>query len=381
MCRRRGPRMPARPIPTRGAGVEWVAQWQRRGHAFGEVNLRSPDPNAMLTIEDLSGTRKAVGVGSIKGSLPVGSYTAVLADPSGIDPRIPLDVTAGAVSELVLEPADRLDGFRADPTGALRWSSPAAQLAAVTRSIWANGHRAFLLVGGSAAVDPPAREIAGYPQRFERAGRLLPDERGWWVALPVRGPWRSVQLGGHRITVPAAPDSVSAVAFTAGATTVALFDTTHAEPAEIAAQDRVQEYLATGRLGAADLTSRFAVEAGQRWPWGAAAAIRRLIDRTRLARTAPQSPRDDRAVVDDGGGRRAAATVRGRRAAGPTSPAARSRALGGLAGLALTNPHRPAGVALLFRRPRRPSDVAWSRAGWRSAVTAGSPPGCPGGQW
>jgi hypothetical protein len=108
-----------------------------------------------------------------------------------------------------------------------------------------------------------------------------------------------VQLGGHRITVPAAPDSVSAVAFTAGATTVALFDTTHAEPAEIAAQDRVQEYLATGRLGAADLTSRFAVEAGQRWPWGAAAAIRRLIDRTRLARTAPQSPRDDRAVVDD----------------------------------------------------------------------------------
>jgi hypothetical protein len=253
----------------------------------------------MLTIEDLSGTRKAVGVGSIKGSLPVGSYTAVLADPSGIDPRIPLDVTAGAVSELVLEPADRLDGFRADPTGALRWSSPAAQLAAVTRSIWANGHRAFLLVGGSAAVDPPAREIAGYPQRFERAGRLLPDERGWWVALPVRGPWRSVQLGGHRITVPAAPDSVSAVAFTAGATTVALFDTTHAEPAEIAAQDRVQEYLATGRLGAADLTSRFAVEAGQRWPWGAAAAIRRLIDRTRLARTAPQSPRDDRAVVDD----------------------------------------------------------------------------------
>ena len=255
----------------------------------GDARVGSTDPNVMLTIEDSFGTSTAVGVGSITGSLAGGTYTVVLADPAGIDARVSFDVAAGRASELSLEPADRPDGFRVDTSGALRWSSPAAQLAAATRQIWAHGHRAFLLVGGSAAVPPPARVIAGYPQRFEHAGPLLPGDQGWWVALPVRGPWRSIQLGGHRITVPAAPDSVSAVAFTADTTTVALFDTTHAEPEQIAAQDRVQEYLAGGRLGAADLTSRFTVEAGQRWPWGATAAIRRLIDRTRQARAASDS--------------------------------------------------------------------------------------------
>ena len=84
--------------------------------------------------------------------------------------------------------------------------------------------------------------------------------------------------------MPIAPDSVSAVAITASQTSVALFDTTHARPEQIAAQDRVQQYLATGRLGAADLTSRLAVEADRRWPWGATAAVRRLIDGARRAR-------------------------------------------------------------------------------------------------
>jgi hypothetical protein len=91
-------------------------------------------------------------------------------------------------------------------------------------------------------------------------------------------------VGNRRITVPIAPDSVSAVAITSSHTSIALFDTTHPGPAQIAAQDRVQQYLAAGRLGAADLTSRLAVEADRRWPWAATAAVRRLIDGARRVR-------------------------------------------------------------------------------------------------
>ncbi len=254
--------------------------------AYGDVHLHSPDPTAMLIIEDGSGARCAVGVGSIAGRLPVGAYTAVLADPCGRDPRVPLTVRPDSLTELTLGPRPRADGFRVTGHRSLTWSSPAAQLALATSGVWARGHRSFLLIGGAASVPSAELLLDGFPDRFASHGVLPADDgesgsTGWWVAAPVHGPWHTVGLGEHRITVPAAPDSVSSVAITAEATTVALFDTTHPEPAEIAAQDRVQEYLAVARLGAADLTSRSSVQTGQRWPWGASAAVRRLIDRTR----------------------------------------------------------------------------------------------------
>ncbi len=263
----------------------------------GDVHLRSPDPNAMVIVEDGSGVRCAVGVGSIAGRLPPGGYTAVLADPCGRDPRVPLTVRQGSLTELTLAPRPRVDGFRVTGNRDLTWSSPAAQLALATSEVWARGHQSFLLVGGAASVPPAELLLEGFPDRFASHGVFTssgdePGRAGWWVAVPVHGPWHTVGLGHHRITVPAAPDSVSAVAITAAGTTVALFDTTHPEPAEIAAQDRVQEYLAIARLGAADLTSRSSVQTGQRWPWGASAAVRRLIDRTRLSRPAVGSPGD-----------------------------------------------------------------------------------------
>jgi len=265
----------------------------KTGDGRGGFEIVAADPHAMLTVEDASGSRTAVGVGSIEGTLPVGSYTAVLADPVGVDPRVAFDIAEGRVSEVTIAPTERSDGFRVSDDGPLRWSSPAAQLAAATTGLWAHGHRAYLLVGGGPGVPLPSRVIAGFPQRFEHSGRLDLPEIGWWVALPVRGPWRSIALAGHRITVPAAPDSVSAVAVTTETTTTALFDTTHPRPEEIAAQDRVQEYLAVGQLGAADLTSRLAAEAQGRWPWGATAAIRRLIDGTRSALAAADGPRHE----------------------------------------------------------------------------------------
>ena len=46
----------------------------------------------------------------------------------------------------------------------------------------------------------------------------------------------------------------------------------------------------------ADLTSRLTLEPGQSWPWAATAAIRRLIDGTRSARLADESPLHDSRV-------------------------------------------------------------------------------------
>lgn len=309
-------------VASARCGVRAVAGAARsdRSTEQGDVHLWSPDPNAMLIVEDTSGARCAVGVGSIAGRLPTGDYTAVLADPCGKDPRIPLAVRPGSLAELALGPRRRVDGFRATAHRSLTWSSPAAQLALATSEVWARGHQSFLLVGGAASVPPAELLLEGFPDRFASHGVFasrLPSGggqsgggefgggefggrengggesgggqsggAGWWAAVPVHGPWHTVGLGDHRITVPAAPDSVSAIAITAAGTTVALFDTTHPEPDEIAAQDRVQEYLAIGRLGAADLTSRSSVQTGQRWPWGASAAVRRLIDRTRSSRQA-----------------------------------------------------------------------------------------------
>ncbi len=252
--------------------------------AAGDVELHCADPNAMLAIEDGSGLRQAVGVGSISGHLPAGSYTALLADPSGADPRVSLTVTPFATASVVLAPRPRSDGFRVTDEPALLWSSPAAQLAMATSSLWAYGHQSYLLVGGAPALPGADLLLDGHPDRFAHRGSLTAAGAGWWVALPVTGPWHTVGVHGSLLTVPAAPDSVSAVAISPSSVSVALFDTTHPEPVEIAAQDRVQEYLGIGRLGAADLTSRSSVPAGQRWPWGASAAVRRLIDRTRASR-------------------------------------------------------------------------------------------------
>jgi hypothetical protein len=269
--------------------------------ADGELDLRSGDPNAMLMVEDTAGVRRAVGVGAIAGHLPAGTYTAVLADPCGTDPRVPFAVTPASTAQVVLSPPARIDGFWAADDPALRWSSPAARLAMATAGIWAHGHQSFLLVGGSPALPGGPELLDEYPDRFPAGGALPPAGSGWWVALPVKGLWHRLAIGGRVLTVPAAPDSVTAVAISPAAVDVALFDTTHPEPTEIAAQDRVQEYLAVGRLGAADLTSRFAVHAGQRWPWGASAAIRRLIDRTRASRAGERPTHhraDDVAAAD-----------------------------------------------------------------------------------
>ncbi len=280
--------MPLTPTPpaggASGATPTGSVEVDGNGSAAGEIELRCADLNAMLIIEDGSGARRAVGVGSISGHLPAGSYTALIADPCGTDPRAPLTVTSSSTSRVALAPRPRPDGFRISGEPALLWSSTAAQLAMATSTLWAYGHRSYLLVGAASPLPGAADLLEGFPDRFAASGALTAGGSGWWVALPVSGPWHSVLVAGHRLTVPAAPDSVSAVAMSASAVSVALFDTTHPEPAEIAAQDRVQEYLALGRLGAADLTSRSAVQAGQRWPWGASAAIRRLIDRTRASR-------------------------------------------------------------------------------------------------
>ncbi len=276
------------------------AAGRENGVIDGEVELRCADPHAMLIIEDGAGVRHAVGVGSIAGRLPIGRYTALLADPCGADPRVPLTVTSSASARVVLEPRPRRDGFRVIDDPAVRWSSPAAQLAMVTSALWANGHQSFLLVGGDPSLPPATELLGGFPDRFAAQGSLTAAGAGWWVARPVSGPWHGIGVDGHLLTVPAAPDSVTAVAISPSAISVALFDTTHPEPAEIAAQDRVQEYLAIGRLGAADLTSRSVVHAGQRWPWGASAAIRRLIDRTRASRAGELATPQPAAPVRDG---------------------------------------------------------------------------------
>ena len=283
-----------RALPEQAAaGTSPAAMLERTGIAKpeGEVDLRSDDPNAMLMVEDAFGIRRAVGVGAIAGRLPAGSYTAVLADPCGTDPRLPISVTPRSTARVVLSPPARTDGFRVTDHPALRWSSPAAQLAMTTTGLWAYGHQSFLLVGVSPAV-PGGPVLLDDPDRFPANGTLTTTGDGWWVALPVNGLWHRLALGGRVLTVPAAPDSVTAVAISTAAIDVALFDTTHPEPSEIAAQDRVQEYLAIGRLGAADLTSRSAVHAGRRWPWGASAAVRRLIDRTRAARAGERQTHD-----------------------------------------------------------------------------------------
>ncbi len=270
------------------------------GVVDGEVQLRCADPHAMLIIEDGAGVRHAVGVGSITGRLPVGRYTALLADPCGADPRVPLTVASASTARAVLEPRTRSDGFRVIDDPAIRWSSPAAQLAMTTSALWANGHQSFLLVGGDPSLPSATELLGGFPDQFAAQGTLTAAGGGWWVARPVSGPWHGVVVDGHLLTVPAAPDSVTAVAISPSGISVALFDTTHPEPVEIAAQDRVQEYLAIGRLGAADLTSRSGVHAGQRWPWGASAAIRRLIDRTRASRAGELAVPGAAAVVRDG---------------------------------------------------------------------------------
>ena len=254
------------------------------GALQGGVEVRCDDPNAMLMVEDETGVRRAVGVGSISGHLPVGSYTALLADPSGPDPRVPLTVTSSTPARVTLAPHPRPDGFRVTAEPAVQWSSPAAQLAMATSGLWAYGHQSFVLVGGAPGLPGGAELLDDYPDRFAATGVLTTAGAGWWAALPASGLWHAIAVDGHLLTVPAAPDSVTAVAISPSSVSVALFDTTHPEPTEIAAQDRVQEYLAIGRLGAADLTSRSAVHAGRRWPWGASAAVRRLIDRTRASR-------------------------------------------------------------------------------------------------
>jgi hypothetical protein len=258
---------------------------------LGAFEFRSTDPNAMLTIEDLCGKRLAVGVGSIEGRLPAGSHVGVLVDPVGVDPRVTFELTEGGTCVVVLDPTEQSDGFRITGEPALRWSSAAAQLAAATASVWSPGHRSFLLVGWSGRVGW-ANSHRG--NAWDWADAVLPlgselgaldgPDGGWWKAFPISGPWCTLRVGNRRISVPIAPDSVSAVAITSTHTSVALFDTTHPGPAQIAAQDRVQQYLAVGRLGAADLTSRLAVEADRRWPWAATAAVRRLIDGARRAR-------------------------------------------------------------------------------------------------
>jgi hypothetical protein len=258
---------------------------------LSQFEFRSTDPNAMLTIEDLSGKRLAVGVGSIEGLLPAGAHVGVLVDPVGVDPRVTFELIEGRTSVVMLDPTEQADGFRITGEPALRWSSAAAQLAAATASIWSPGHRSFLLVGWSGEVER-TRTDPGRTQEW--ADSVLPlgsefgvldgPEGGWWKAFGVSGPWCALRVGNRRISVPIAPDSVSAVAITSTHTSTALFDTTHPDPVQIAAQDRVQQYLAAGRLGAADLTSRLAVEADRRWPWGATAAVRRLIDGARRAR-------------------------------------------------------------------------------------------------
>jgi hypothetical protein len=258
---------------------------------LGAFEFRSTDPNAMLTIEDHSGRRLAVGVGSIEGHLPAGSHVGVLVDPVGVDPRVTFEVTEGGTCVVVLDPTEQVDGFRITGEPALRWSSAAAQLAAATASIWSPGHRSFLLVGWSGAVGTANSHrgnvwdwVDSVLPLGSELGALAGPGGGWWKAFPISGPWCALRVGNRRITVPIAPDSVSAVAITSGQTSIALFDTTHPGPAQIAAQDRVQQYLAAGRLGAADLTSRLAVEADRRWPWAATAAVRRLIDGARRAR-------------------------------------------------------------------------------------------------
>jgi len=257
---------------------------------LGAFEIRSTDPNAMLTIENLSGRRLAVGVGSIEGRLLEGPYVGVLVDPVGVDPRVTFELAEGSTSMVLLDPNDQADGFRITDEPALRWSSAAAQLAAATASIWSHGHQSFLLVGWTDEVSasPDGQQGPDWADsvlpRGSELGTLPEPGAGWWKAFPIAGPWCEVQVGKRRITVPIAPDSVSAVAITATQTAIALFDTTHAAPEQIAAQDRVQQYLAAGRLGAADLTSRLAVEADRRWPWGATAAVRRLIDGARRAR-------------------------------------------------------------------------------------------------
>jgi hypothetical protein len=245
----------------------------------------------MLTIENLAGRWLAVGIGSIEGRLPAGTYVGVLVDPVGVDPRMMFELTEGGTSVVVLDPADQADGLRIVDEPALRWSSAAAQVAAATASIWSHGHRSFLLVGWSDDVVPPTADgspvwdwVDSVVAKGSELGAFARPGAGWWKAFPISVPWCELRVGNRRITVPIAPDSVSAVAITKTRTSVALFDTTHAMPAQIAAQDRVQQYLAAGRLGAADLTSRSAVEADRRWPWGATAAIRRLIDGARRAR-------------------------------------------------------------------------------------------------
>ena len=264
---------------------------------LGSFEVRSTDPNAMLTIENPYGRRLAVGVGSIEGHLPAGPYVGVLVDPVGVDPRVTFEVEEGVTSTVLLEPHHQADGFRITDEPALRWSSAAAQLAAATASVWSHGHRSFLLVGWTDEVSasPDGQRAWEWadsvlPRGSELGTLSQPVAGGWWKAFPIAGPWCEVRAGNRRITVPIAPDSVSSVAITATQTSVALFDTTHARPEQIAAQDRVQQYLAAGRLGAADLTSRLAVEADRRWPWGATAAVRRLIDGARRARDEGANP-------------------------------------------------------------------------------------------
>jgi len=285
-------RLPGRgSVPNRaaesGARVRAVVGPER----MGAFELRSTDPNAMLTIENLAGKWLAVGIGSIEGRLPAGSYVGVLVDPVGVDPRVTFELTEGSTSVVVLDPAEQADGLRIIDQPALRRSSAAAQVAAATTSIWSHGHRSFLLVGwsGDVASQPPDGSPAwdwadSVVAQGSELGAFARPGAGWWKAFPISGPWCELRVANRRITVPIAPDSVSAVAITKTQTSVALFDTTHAVPAQIAAQDRVQQYLAAGRLGAADLTSRSAVEADRRWPWGATAAVRRLIDGARRAR-------------------------------------------------------------------------------------------------
>jgi len=185
--------------PTRAGSPAADAEIRSPGtvaaEQLGAFEFRSTDPNAMLAIEDLSGKRLAVGVGSIEGRLPAGWHVGVLVDPVGVDPRVTFELADGSTSVVVLDPTDQADGFRITGEPALRWSSAAAQLAAATASIWSPGHRSFLLVGWSGEVGS-ANHYRGQP--WDWADSVLPlgselgaldgAVGGWWKAFPISRP-------------------------------------------------------------------------------------------------------------------------------------------------------------------------------------------------
>jgi uncharacterized caspase-like protein len=224
--------------------LEGTPTW-RGVHGEGRVEVGTDDPAAAIEVRDLRGEAQLTGTGGVRGSLPAGSYYAVLVDPDGHDIAEPVDVDPGYPSRVSLTaPLGPLPDVAGDD---LRWAGGAA-VAAVEGMRRVDGSAALVavldMVGGMGAVEPLGA-LRAAPWQLDG---------GWMTVVRVspRTHRSGLVIAGAVVSVPVLPETVTGVYLGPDGLEVGLFDQFLRDRHEgVLLLDRAQRLLAAGRRGAA----------------------------------------------------------------------------------------------------------------------------------